>query len=493
MKEVLAFAAHMTQSRFGSFCRRATLALAGTLFSTVLWSSNASAHGGIPRGFGVIFEPGNEKDIILRSDVWGFFRSNDGGATWQYACSEVFGGIWSQAEDVPTMILPGGQILVANITALYSSTDFCDWNQTSPATFGSNTFLEDLISVGSDLVMLTGSGVDGGIVGKMFRSSDKGQTWTPFANPLPDDFSPQEIAFAPSDSKRIYVTGQTINTNSAVLERSDDGGNTWTSSPIPMTLDPSQIWTIRISGVHPTNEDLVFIRADGLEGLGTTVDDQVWFTKDGGKSGASSFSELYGGQGDLPGFTFSPDGTQLLLAGPNDGIRGATVADVTASGGAALTQIFDGQVWGLTWMPDALYAGTNDFTPGTQPKFTFGKSTDGGKTFTGIMTVCDVQFGTTCGATSSIQTACENTWSQFGGYDTDYINGPRCVTPGPDAGPHGGSGGSTSKPASSSSGCSFSADEGGSPAAASLALSAFVGGLVAFRLKRRAGQRSRGV
>jgi len=37
------------------------------------------SHGGIPRAFGIVFEPNKPDNVLLRSDVWGVFRSTDGG------------------------------------------------------------------------------------------------------------------------------------------------------------------------------------------------------------------------------------------------------------------------------------------------------------------------------------------------------------------------------------------------------------------------------
>jgi len=58
---------------------------------------DARAHGGNPRADGIVFEPGNPKHIVIRSNNWGIFQTTDGGKSWNYGCAELFGGSWSAA------------------------------------------------------------------------------------------------------------------------------------------------------------------------------------------------------------------------------------------------------------------------------------------------------------------------------------------------------------------------------------------------------------
>jgi len=73
----------------------------------------AWAHGGIARAYEILPEPGNPEHVVLRSDLWGLFRSVDGGATWQYICAEAYGDNSTAAEHSSVVVLPGGRILVA--------------------------------------------------------------------------------------------------------------------------------------------------------------------------------------------------------------------------------------------------------------------------------------------------------------------------------------------------------------------------------------------
>jgi hypothetical protein len=253
----------------------------------------------------------------------------------------------------------------------------------------------------------------------------------------------------------VVVLGEIINTGAttALLETSSDGGATWTRTGGRIEEDNAD-WYPRLYGVHPTRPDVVFAHADAVEGRNQNSPDDVWATGDGG----TTWNKVFAGTGDLPGFAFSPDGTKVLVSGPLDGIQEATVDDALANGPAAFKKIFDGQVWGLNWTADGLYAGNNDFTLDKKPTpFTLGVSHDEGLSFSPLMTVCDVTFAT-CDP-SATMSVCMASWTIAdstpgnGGYKEDYLEGNRCVG----SVPTGDAGVTPAQPGSdNSSGCTQS-------------------------------------
>lgn len=467
--------------RVASHCRSACGA--ALLAALSLSSRGAAAHGGIPRAYGIIFEPGNPQHIVLRSDIWGIFRSNDGGKTWNYGCAELYGATWSTASHRSVVVTEGGRILVPNQNftnskpvGLGMSDDLCNW-RSAPDLDGQ--FVEEVVATGSSLLALTANGVDGGILGLLYRSNDKGDTWKTTGKPLPNDFSGTSLLVAPSDPTRVYVLGQIINSGGAsLLEVSSDGGTTWVKGTGQVTKD-SQDWTPRLYAIHPTRPDVVFAWADGYEGLGVNTPDEVWVTADAGKT----WTMVYSGKGDLPGFTFSPDASKVLVAGPLDGIVEATVDDVLTKGQGAFTQIFTDQVWGLNWTAAGLYAGNNDFTlNGVPPPFTLGVSQDGGHTFEKVMTLCDVTFAS-CASNSTMAQVCPSSWDNpQGGYVQDFTQGQRCTG---GSKPPAGDGGTAPPAASggSSGGCSFVARS--ESAGSGYALLAALAAIGVARSKRR--------
>ncbi len=101
-------------------------------------------------------------------------------------------------------------------------------------------------------------------VGGIFRTYDKGQNWEPIFDDIAVP-SIGNIAIAPSNAQRIYVgTGEANGsaTSGAFLGngiyKSDDGGDTWTSSGLE---DSNHIGRII---VDPQNQDRVFAAATGI-------------------------------------------------------------------------------------------------------------------------------------------------------------------------------------------------------------------------------------
>jgi hypothetical protein len=424
----------------------------------------AHAHGGFPRAFEIVVEPGDPKDVLLRSDLWGFFRTRDGGQTWQWTCSEVYGASSLSVNHSNFVIAPGGRVLVANaFKGLRMTDDMCNWTEVSDLH---GELVEDIVISSTTLFVLTStykaadSGTGGGIDGTLWQSKDNGDHFARTASALPSTFAGSSLRFAPSDPKRTYVAGRILEQSGGTMQRSDDGGATWKSSSFPVTDDNM---ALRIAGVHPTRPDVVFVWADLAEGLGQDSKDEIWATGDGGKT----WSSVYKGAGDLPGFAFSPDGTEVAIAGPIDGVRRGKLDDVLGKGPSAFSQESTGKVWGLHWTDAGFTAGTDNFTGTdavtgkTLPAFTYGTSLDEGKSFQPDMSICDLKFGS-CGASSTVATACTKVYDDpAGGFLQDFTAGPRCVGTGGSGntgGAKGTDGGTdvAKKSTSSNGGCAFS-------------------------------------
>src|SRR5262245_47331863 len=76
---------------------------------------SAHAHGGIPRAWNIFVEPGNTQHVVLRSDIWGFFQTADGGQTWEWVCAEAYGGKSLNTQRRSIAMLPGGALIIANL------------------------------------------------------------------------------------------------------------------------------------------------------------------------------------------------------------------------------------------------------------------------------------------------------------------------------------------------------------------------------------------
>ena len=424
------------------------------------FSSDVAAHGGIPRAYEILAEPGNAEHMILRSYLWGFFGSRDGGNTWQYTCAEAYQGRSTNAQTRSIAMVSGGRVLVANFfEGLHLTDDGCQWRK-HPA------FPEAMITdvrldphVQGRLFLASSFGDGTGFDSKLFRSDDRGDTWQQAGPPLPRDVSPAHIAFAPSSPSTLYVSGKGYNSLASYFLRSRDGGATFERFQLPVERDR---WLPRIQAVHPTRPGLIFIWVDGEEELGEDNPDEYLVTVDEG----ATWKQLFQGKGDLPGFVISPDGTKIHIAGSLDGIYEADMDRAIAQGPTAFEQVYTYPVWSLRWSAEGLLAGGNNYSAIGDPEFTLGLSTDGGRTFTPLMTVCDLQFSA-CPAESSVGKACTPIWESkedgTRGFAEEYVD-VRCA--GSPTGGTGGAGGSGGSPSDAAGGSSGAISSGGTNAAA---------------------------
>ena len=389
------------------------------LLGSFLTPRDAQAHGGFYRAFEILRTPENADRIVLRSDVWGFTHSSDGGKTWQWSCSEVYGSL-STAPSHPAMqLLADGRLVVANsFRGLRYTDDYCNW--TKAAGLDDEVLADVKHAGGSNLIALASTGYEDRIDNALWKSDDRGASFTRFGGSMPEDIVTQSLAISAPPANRIYAIGQVIETSPPVgaFLRSDDGGQTFQRLSAP--AKDVVIFTLRIAAVHPTNPDVAFVWIDLPEELGKNSPDEIWLTADGG----TSWKQLFSGSGDLPGLALSPDGERIAIAGSVDGVWTGALADVLRDGRAALEQTRTLPIWGLLWQDDGLYGGNDNFPlRGTPEVFTFGLSKDEGRTFSEISNICQIEFSL-CSATSSVGQACAALWddpSQAGGFVQDFF------------------------------------------------------------------------
>ncbi|MGA8617342.1 MAG: glycoside hydrolase [Candidatus Sulfotelmatobacter sp.] len=128
----------------------------------------------------------------------GLFRSTDGGQTWKKV---IYKDENTGASDV--------EIDASNPDVMYASM----WEAREGPWEDNN--------------IVNGTG------GGLFKSTDGGSTWHPLTHGLPKDLSQVNIAIAPSDARRLYVTVATAS-GALAFYRSDDAGENWSK----ITDDP---------------------------------------------------------------------------------------------------------------------------------------------------------------------------------------------------------------------------------------------------------------
>ncbi len=164
------------------------------------------------------------------------------------------------------------------------------------------------------------NGAWAGTSGGVFKSTDGGTTWTQLTQGLPNIVN-AELAIAPTNTKRVYVTAEAAQGSPAPtgLYRSDDAGATWTRA----TTDgrPTSRINEVVPHVHPKDADTII------------VTDVVSFKSvDGGKTFVP-FKGAPGGD-DNQNIWWNPDNPDIILLAVDQG------AVVTLNGGETWSSWF---------------------------------------------------------------------------------------------------------------------------------------------------------
>jgi uncharacterized membrane protein YgcG len=350
--------------------------------------ATARANGRYPVAGLVVPDPTDAARVVVRT-TYGIVSTHDRGATWGWICERAVGyGLGN--EDPMVGITKGSAMLVGVFDGLAVSRDRgCQWDFVAGAL--TERYAADLSVERGDpshAIVLVSNATMGDLFStKVFESIDDARTWTQAGVDLPAQFLGLTLDAAPSDPRRIYVSGRYGAPGyEGVIERSDDRGKTWTKLPIPGSNDMNLPY---IAGIDPKNAAVVYVRLYG-DGVDTLL-----VSKDAG----ASFTKAFTGA-SLLGFALSPDGATVAVGGDKDGLW---TADASA---LAFTQVSTLDVRCLAWNDQGLFACADEGRSG----FSVGLSTNGGKTFVPFMkrdNICDVLA---CGDKTSTAKTCPALW-----------------------------------------------------------------------------------
>jgi MYXO-CTERM domain-containing protein len=387
--------------------------------------------------------------LVVRA-TFGLIQTFDGGKTWRWICEQAI-GVSGEADPPLTVSESGALILVSPKGGLLVSRDRgCSWAP-GPALLESKKTV-DLTRDPADgrRVLVVASTVatidDRGLVAyenKVAETRDGGETWSELA-PLPSDFSAETLEVAPSDPRRIYVSGTASNNPLlGVIARSEDGGASWIRSELTL---PQGSGSVFVGAIDPADPDRLWIRVPARGDVFGFFPASLLVSADR----AQTFTTVAATARAMFGFALSPDGTRLAYGGPFDGLFVGPAA-------GPFTKVSDLGVRCLKWGERGLYA------CGSQPPdpFTLGLSPNADGVFEPLYearTTCPM----TCEA-GSFQAACAMPWSAIG----PAIGAPStCDVPwsdagSPDAGAVGGTGGTSGTSGSSGQPDASSPQDGG--------------------------------
>lgn len=262
------------------------------------YTTSPHANGRFPSAGYVVVGPGSDRSVIALRATFGLLLSYDGGRRWNWVCEEAFGG--ANGYDPSLAIGFDGAVLstvpLGLSIAAGGATGGCTWH---PPRGAPTRSVADIAVDASGRVMFSVTGPSG-IDDTIYRSTDGGATWEARAS-LPGLFT-ETIEVAPSNPSRVYVSGF-LRGGIPVLYRSDDGGMTLRE----MTRDFGRGGSAFISGVDPTNPDVLYIRSS--VGIGTVLLRSV--------DGGTTLREVASTLDTMSGFALSDDGSTVWIGSVN--------------------------------------------------------------------------------------------------------------------------------------------------------------------------------
>ncbi|AGP37739.1 WD40/YVTN/BNR-like repeat-containing protein [Sorangium cellulosum] len=458
----------MNRIALGLAAAAAGLALSG--------AAPALANGRYPTAGQILVDPADPEHIVVRA-TYGVLTTRDGGERWSWICEAAIG--YSGFEDPMMVVTADGSMLAGLFDGLSATHDGgCDWQLAGGALAQRNIVDLSIDRADPASVLLLGSSVmaSDAILTQVWASKDDGRTWAQAGADFPSTFLGVTLDSAPSDPRRIYVSGRRNGpTFQGIVRRSDDRGATWEEFDVPGSDDRNLPY---LGAVDPEDPDVVYVRRDG-DGA-----DALLVSRDGGATWREVFQAV-----SLLGLALSPDGTRIAAGSDMDGLW------VAPTDTLEFTQVGQLGVRCLTWTARGLFACADELVDG----FSAGVSTDGGATFSPLMTL-DRLCGppAACGAESSTGRTCPDLWPAT----ASFVGAARSCEAGAASGGAAGAGGSAASAGggeagagaagsgeSAGGGCSCEASGGGRAGALAGCLVAAGGALL--RARRRGRSRAR--
>ena len=365
----------------------------------------ARANGRFPRAERLLEDPQNPDQLVLAA-TYGLLLTKDRGQSWFHVCEASFAQPGQQTD--PVVSLTEGALLTSIFTSLTRSTDGgCDFQKKLGGH--PSQAVPDFTVDGSGAVLAVLVTTTNGVTTNQLQESlDGGQHFSALGPAIPDSLRlVATVDVAPSDRKRIYLSGLGLN-GAGVLLRSDDRGESYTVLPLPTDAKSDEV--PYIAAVDSNNADALYIRTDvwkydELSG-GSTAADALLYSDDGG----AHFNELLRQSGKLFGFALSPDG-QEVLAGYGDPVEGGgRLIDPDAlgiyrapAGSTSFAKVYGKPVSCLTWNEHGVYActaqGETGFALGLTPAESLKAETE--PAFTPLLSLLEVKGPLACNSCAS--------------------------------------------------------------------------------------------
>lgn len=347
----------------------------------------------------------SDRDHLIARATFGMVQSFDGGESWQWICERAV-NVSGEADPPVAVTEDGTIVLLPPARGMLVSRDRgCTW-EPEPAPFEASRAMDLTVDPNdAKRVLVVLSSVDTiddeGVVSYeniLLETRDNAQTWSELSR-LPSTFFIETLEIAASDPSRIYVAGtSSLDSKLGIVQRSEDGGETWTETSIEL---PPGTGSVFISAIDPNDPDRLWARLPARGDRFGILPVTLVMSADKGESWemlAATANQA------MLGFALSPDGSRLAYGGPGDGLF------IGASDGSdGFTKRSDLRVRCLRWNVDGLYAcGTESLGD----PFSVGVSTDEGESFRPIYTIAQT-CPQECPDDGAFELVCRDVWDAF--------------------------------------------------------------------------------
>jgi hypothetical protein len=259
------------------------LALAGA-GAAVLPSPAAHANGRPPATNGVVFRPGDNESIYIRT-TFGLLVSRDAGCSFRWVCEANIG--YGGTYDPKYAIAADGALFATTFDGLRVSRDGGCSFTTATAELPANapgriaeTWV-DALDIGPTGEVWVAT-ADSAKPNDIYRSTDNGVTFAARGMQSPMILW-KSLAVARSDAMRVYAAGYQVSPSPvAHLVTTADGGQSWTPSALT-GVQVGSVPLLEVAAIDPAKPQIVYVVSAGSNGaegarLYRSTDGAVTFT-----------------------------------------------------------------------------------------------------------------------------------------------------------------------------------------------------------------------
>ncbi len=376
---------------------RILLTFALLLASLLYTTREAHGNGRFPRAQMIVAAPASSGTSSTGQTIWmrttfGILMSADGGKSFRWICEKALG--FTGQFDPPLTVLNDGRLIVGTDEGILSSVDGCSFTR-EPGIDGDAVRDLTTDASGATAYAITGAR---GKPGRVWKRDTSGK-WKRLGKDY-EDINFLTIDVAPSNPKRIYLTGEPWSTVRGEIWISNDGGATF----LEQKNELEARGPFFLSYVDPKNQDHIVLRHLHFGGSDLVA------SSDGGKT----LRHLVHWPSAMLGFAKSDDG-EIVWIGSGDPKEGIWRS---RDRGEHFDKMSEEGVYCLYARGRTLYACAN---PNTLGGYALGISSDEGRTLDKVSGFRDVGGALLCDAGPSL---CEPDWPQT----------RAAILPSPDAG-----------------------------------------------------------